>query len=184
MLPSPPTFTMARWFEYTNVQGAVAKLKTLNDDKVMTEFGEGLTFLAGRSEVKPGAVGAIGFCMGGRFVYLASATHTDKLKAGVSFYGGSIEAAPDPLGRKSLIDLTPAITSPIMLLYGAEDQSIPPAEHERIALALSTHKKRYAINVFPGADHGFFSDRRENYNAAASDEAWAITLAFFERHLA
>ncbi|MBW4658346.1 MAG: dienelactone hydrolase family protein [Drouetiella hepatica Uher 2000/2452] len=179
-----PDFYYGDTFEYTNVSAAVAKLKTLKDDTVMTEFGKGLEFLASRMEVKPGAVGTIGFCMGGRFVYLASATHADKLKAGVSFYGGGIAANPDPLGRKALLDLTPAIQSPIMLMYGANDQSIAPDEHERIALSLSTNKKRYAINVFPDADHGFFSDRRDNYNSAASDEAWAMTLAFFQRHLA
>ena len=69
-------------------------------------------------------------------------------------------------------------------MYGANDQSIAPEEHERIALALSTNKKRYGINVFPDAGHGFFSDRRDSYNPVASDEAWAMTLAFFERHLA
>ncbi len=178
-----PDFYHGDTFEYTNVPAAVAKLKTLSDDTVMAEFGKGLEFLAGRTEVKPGTVGTIGFCMGGRFVYLASATHADKLKAGVSFYGGGIAANPDPLGRKSLLDLTSAIKSPIMLMYGANDQSIAPDEHERIALSLSTNKKRYAINVFPDADHGFFSDRRDSYNPVASDESWAMTLAFFERHL-
>jgi carboxymethylenebutenolidase len=178
-----PDFYYGETFEYTNVPDAVAKLKTLNDDTVMAEFGKGLEFLSGRTEVKPNVVGTIGFCMGGRFVYLASAVHADKLKAGVSFYGNGIAANPDPLGRKSLLDLAPAIKPPIMLMYGANDQSIAPDEHERIALALSTNKKRYAMNLFPDAGHGFFSDRRDSYNPAAADEAWAMTLAFFERHL-
>jgi dienelactone hydrolase len=50
-------------------------------------------------------------------------------------------------------------------------------------LALSQAKKRYAINVFSGAGHGFMSDRRDSYNPAAAKEAWEIIMAFFDRHL-
>ncbi|HEY9641431.1 MAG TPA: dienelactone hydrolase family protein [Coleofasciculaceae cyanobacterium] len=178
-----PDFYHGATFAYTDINSAVAKLKTLNDDTVMAEFGKGLDFLAGRPELKAGTIGTIGFCMGGRFAFLASAVHPDKLKAAVTFYGGGIAANPDPLGRKALLDQAPAIQAPIMLMYGADDQSIAADEHERIALALSTNKKRYVLSVFPNAGHGFFSDRRDNYNAAASEEAWAMTLAFFKQHL-
>ncbi len=70
-----------------------------------------------------------------------------------------------------------------MLMYGAEDSLIAADEHERVALALSSAKKRYVINLSPNAGHGFFSDRRENYDPAAAEEAWEMTLAFFGRHL-
>jgi carboxymethylenebutenolidase len=178
-----PDFYYGETFAYTDVEGAVAKLKTLNDDTVMSELGQGLVFLQGRSEVKPNAVGTIGFCMGGRLVYLAAATHADRIQAAVAFYGGGIAADADPLGRKDLRPLTSAIQAPIMLLYGAEDQSIPPQEHEQVALALSENKKRYVVSVFPNAGHGFASDRRDNYNAEAAEEAWGMTFDFFKRHL-
>jgi carboxymethylenebutenolidase len=73
--------------------------------------------------------------------------------------------------------------SPIMLMYGSEDQMIAAEEHSRIAAALSKAKKRYILNLFPNAEHGFMSDRRENYAPEAAGEAWTMTTGFFSQNL-
>ncbi|HEY9827095.1 MAG TPA: dienelactone hydrolase family protein [Stenomitos sp.] len=178
-----PDFYHGATYAYTDINAAIAKLKSLKDETVMTEFGKAVAFLSKQGGVLPNGVGVMGFCMGGRYTFMANAIHASKVKAAVSFYGGGISAAPDPLGRADLLGLVPAMTAPLMLMYGAEDQSIAPEEHQRVALALSKAKKRYTLNVFPQAGHGFFSDRRDSYNAAASAEAWAMTMNFFRRHL-
>ncbi|WP_404788054.1 dienelactone hydrolase family protein [Altericista sp. CCNU0014] len=178
-----PDFYHGAIYPYTDIDGAVAKLKTLKDDVVMAEFGKGTDFLGKRREVKPGGVGAIGFCMGGRYAFLANAVQASTVKAAVSFYGGGIAANPDPLGRANLLDRVERMMAPILLIYGAEDASIPAEEHQQIAAALSKAKKQYSLNVFSKAGHGFFSDRRDSYNPTASSEAWAMTLSFFNRHL-
>lgn len=179
-----PDFYHGDIYQYTDIQNAIARLKTLNDDTVMAEAGKGLEFLAGRKEVAANKVGVIGFCMGGRFTFLANAVHADKFKGAVAFYGGGIANPKDPVGRKPLLDRVAAMRSPIMLNYGADDESIPPEEHERIAEALSKAKKRYILSVFPKAGHGFMSDRRDSYAAAPAQEAWDMTLNFFKRNLA
>lgn len=178
-----PDFYHGATYAYRDLKEAIAKLKSLKDETVMTEFGKAITFLSKQGGVVPGGVGVIGFCMGGRYTFMANAIHAPHIKAAVSFYGGGIAAAPDPLGRADLLSLVPAMKAPIMLLYGADDGSISPAEHQRIALALSEAKKSYTLSIFSQADHGFFSDRRNQYNAAASAEAWAMTMSFFRRHL-
>jgi carboxymethylenebutenolidase len=178
-----PDFYHGDLFPYTEVPKAIAKLKTVKDDVAMAELGKGIEFLAKRSEVVPGGVGVIGFCMGGRFTFLANAAHAAQVKAAVAFYGGGIAAMPDGLGRANLLDQVGKMSAPLMLMYGAEDKGIAPEEHGRIAAALSGAKLQYALNVFPKAGHGFFSDRRDSYQAAPAAEAWALTLSFFERHL-
>jgi carboxymethylenebutenolidase len=178
-----PDFYHGAIFTYTDMSKAIEKLKTIKDDVAMGEVGKGLEFLARRSEVAPGGVGVIGFCMGGRLTFLANATHAARVKAAVAFYGGGIAASPDPLGRANLLDQVGNMTAPLMLMYGAEDKSIPPEEHQRIAAALSQAKRQYSLNVFPQAGHGFFSDRRDSYQPAPAAEAWAMTMNFFERHL-
>jgi carboxymethylenebutenolidase len=149
----------------------------------MAEFGKGLEFLNKQKMVSRRGVGVTGFCMGGRLTFLANATYPQQVKAAVSFYGGGIAAKDDLAGRQNLLAQAKKMQSPLMLMYGSEDSYIMAEEHERIALALSQAKKRYAINVFPGAGHGFMSDRRDSYNAAAATEAWDMTMAFFDRHL-
>jgi carboxymethylenebutenolidase len=178
-----PDFYHGALYPYTDIGSAVAKLKTLKDDVVMAELGKGVEFLGKQLDTKKGGVGVMGFCMGGRFTFLANAVQASNVKAAVSFYGGGIAANPDPLGRANLLGYAGKMSAPIMLMYGAEDKSISAEEHQQVAAALSKAKKRYALNVFPGAGHGFFSDRRDSYNPEASSEAWAMTLSFLDRYL-
>jgi carboxymethylenebutenolidase len=179
-----PDFYRGKTYAYTDVAGAVTKLKTLNDDAIMSDVGKSLDFLAGKSEVNANGIGVIGFCMGGRYAFLTNAVYPTKIKAAISFYGGGIDANPgNPLGRKSLLDRVPAMQSPIMLMYGSEDQLIAADEHGRVAAALSKAKKRYILNLFPKAGHGFMSDRRENFSPEAEAEAWLMTTGFFSQNL-
>ena len=179
-----PDFYRGTTYEYTNVAGAIGKLKSLNDDAIMSDVGKSLDFLAGKSEVNANGIGVIGFCMGGRYAFLTNAVYPTKIKAAISFYGGGIDAtAGNPLGQKSILDRSSTMQSPIMLVYGSEDQLIAADEHGRVAAALSKAKKRYILNLFPKAGHGFMSDRRENYAPEAAAEAWMMTTGFFSQNL-
>ncbi len=179
-----PDFYRGKTYAYTDVPGAVAKLKSLNDDAIMGDVGKSIDFLAGKAEVNANGIGVIGFCMGGRYAFLTNSTYSTKIKAAVSFYGGGIDPVADnPLGQKSLLGGVAAMQAPIMLMYGAEDQMIAAAEHARVAAALSKAKKRYILNLFPQAGHGFMSDRRENYSPEAAAEAWMMTTGFFKQNL-
>jgi carboxymethylenebutenolidase len=179
-----PDFYRGATYAYTDVAGAVTKLKSLNDDAIMEDVGKSIDFLTGKSEINANGIGVIGFCMGGRYAFLANAAHPTKIKAAISFYGGGIDAAAgNPLGRKSLLDRVPLMQAPIMLMYGSEDQLIAAEEHGRIATALSKAKKRYILNLFPNAGHGFMSDRRESFAPAAEAEAWMMTTGFLSTNL-
>ena len=179
-----PDFYRGKTFEYTDVAGAIAKLKSLNDDGIVSDVGKSLDFLATKPEINPNGIGVIGFCMGGRYAFLTNASYPTKIKAAIAFYGGGIDPAPgNPMGQKSLLDRVPAMQSPIMLMYGSEDKMIPADEHGRISTALSKAKKRYILNLFPNAGHGFMSDRRENYAPEAAAEAWVMTTGFLSQNL-
>lgn len=179
-----PDFYRGATYAYTDVNGAIAKLKSLKDDAIMADVGKSLNFLAGKPEINPAGIGVLGFCMGGRYAFLTNATFPNKIKAAVSFYGGGIDAPADnALGQKSLLNRVGSMQAPIMLIYGSEDQLIAAEEHGRIAAALSKAKKRYIVNLFPKAGHGFFSDRRDSYVPAAAAEAWLMTTGFFSQNL-
>ncbi len=179
-----PDFYRGATYAYTDVAGAIAKLKSLNDDAIMGDVGKSIDFLAGKPEINVNGIGVIGFCMGGRYAFLANAAYPAKIKAAISFYGGGIDAAAgNPLGQKSLLDRVPLMQSPIMLMYGSEDQLIAAEEHGRVATALSKAKKRYILNLFPNAGHGFMSDRRESFSPEAAAEAWMMTTGFLSTNL-
>jgi carboxymethylenebutenolidase len=179
-----PDFYRGATYAYTDVPGAIAKLKSLNDDAIMGDVGKSIEFLSGKPEINANGIGVIGFCMGGRYAFLSSSVHATKIKAAIAFYGGGIGAAAgNPLGQKSLLDRVPAIQSPIMLMYGSEDQLIAAEEHGRVATALSKAKKRYILNLFPNAGHGFMSDRRDSFSPEAAAEAWMMTTGFLSTNL-
>jgi carboxymethylenebutenolidase len=101
----------------------------------------------------------------------------------VSFYGGGIAPEQDAVGRKPLLDRVPEMQNPLLLQYGSADKSIQPAEHARIIEALSAAGKRYSLEVYPGAGHGFFCDDRPSYDAGAAEQSWQRTLGFLQQHL-
>lgn len=179
-----PDFYRGTTYAYTDVANAIVKLKSLNDDAIMRDVGNSIEFLSAKPEINSNEIGVIGFCMGGRYAFLSSSVHAAKIKATIAFYGGGIDpVVGNQLGQKSLLDRVPAIQSPIMLMYGSEDQLIAAEEHGRISAALSKAKKRYILNLFPDAGHGFMSDRRDSFSPAAAAEAWMMTTGFLSTNL-
>ena len=178
-----PDLYHGKIYEYSDFAGAIGHLKTLNDEVVMQEASLAIQALQQRAEVRKDAIGALGFCMGGRYAFMANAIHADQLRAAVAFYGGGIAPDRDSVGRKPVLHLVDQMRAPLLLLYGAEDQSITPGEHGRIATALSTAGKRYTLAVFSGAPHGFFADPRDSFRPEAAQEGWRLTIDHFTRYL-
>jgi len=75
------------------------------------------------------------------------------------------------------------ISSPILGLFGAEDQGITVNSVQRFKAALERLRKNYEIHIYPGADHAFANPTGIAYNAEVADDAWQKTLEFLDRHL-
>jgi carboxymethylenebutenolidase len=170
-------------YEYSDMPIAVKHMKRMNDDQVMAQSAAALDVLAARPEVIGSAIGVTGFCMGGRYTFLASAVLASRFKAAVAFYGGGIGPVTDFFGRKPPLDRAPELRAPMLLWYGADDQFILPEEHARIAEALGRARKQYTMTVFAGATHGFFCEDRDSYNRDAAERSWRATTAFFREYL-
>ena len=125
-------------------------------------------------------LGIIGFCRGGRTVWEYSA-HSSQLKAGVAFYGSLIDPA-NPLWPKSPMQLAGDMKAPVLGLYGAEDQGIPPAQVEQMKVALAAAGKTAEFHIFPGAPHGFHADYRPSYRKEQAEAAWGEMQAWFKKY--
>ncbi|HQU15822.1 MAG: carboxymethylenebutenolidase [Chromatiales bacterium 21-64-14] len=170
-------------YDYSDVDSARARLRLLRDAAAMEDTGRALDFLAARKEVDQARIAVLGFCMGGRLAFLAHGTYPTRLRAAACFYGGGIAPERDPLDRPALLDQAPRMQGPLLLIYGAEDGSIAPEEHGRVATALSAAGRRYTLAVFPEAGHGFFCDARPSYRPAPAAEAWTLLLEFLSHAL-
>ncbi|MBI4522743.1 MAG: dienelactone hydrolase family protein [Deltaproteobacteria bacterium] len=168
-----------RIIPYNDLQKAIGTMNRLQDPKVMEDVGAVIAHLKAQSYSKPGSIGVTGFCMGGRFTYLAAADHNQDIRAAVAFYGGGI-----PAGKPSPLERTKDIGCPIHLFFGARDQLIPQDHVDKINKALTDNQKNFTIKVYPEAGHGFFcNDRPVSYHADSARDAWEKFKTVFAQHL-
>ena len=100
--------------------------------------------------------------------------------------GGLSSRLPrEPLGGQgpAPIDQTPAITAPVLGLFGEEDGNPSPADVARIEAELNKHGKPHEFHMYPGCGHGFHCDGRASYRPEAAKNAWAKTIAWFDKYL-
>jgi carboxymethylenebutenolidase len=164
-------------FAYADRDGAIGKLQTMDDRTMMAEIGAALDVLE-QEGARRNAI--IGFCMGGRAAFLANATFGDRLRASISFYGGGIAPAAPKGPRKPLLDRVHDLVAPQLLVYGAQDASIPPDEQGRIAAALAAANKRFTLAVFPDAPHAFATFDRDSYREAQATAAFRAAFQFLD----
>lgn len=168
--------------DYGDMDAIMPILKNLDEAQIIRESALALDALSTAGVRSSPA--AVGFCLGGRLAFLAGLELGARLSAVVAYYGGGIGPEKDRFGRPILIERADELPVPVLFNYGGKDGSITPAEHGRIATALSEAGKRYTLSVYPEAGHGFDCNARESYNANASAEAWALTQHFLQQHTA
>src|SRR5215470_1308507 len=125
-------------------------------------------------------LGIMGFCRGGRTVWLYS-THNPNLKAGVAFYGTLGDAHSDAM-PKNAHDLAAEIKEPVLGLYGAADTGISVDQIEKMKAALKAAGKTAEFKIYPDAPHGFHADYRPSYRKEAAEDGWQQLQTWFKQY--
>jgi carboxymethylenebutenolidase len=125
-------------------------------------------------------LGIMGFCRGGRTVWLYS-THNPNLKAGVAFYGSLSDAHSDAMPKNAL-DLAADVKEPVLGLYGAADTGISVDQVEKMKAALQAAGKTAEFKIYPDTPHGFHADYRPSYRKEAAEDAWQQLQAWFKKY--
>jgi carboxymethylenebutenolidase len=172
-------------------QGDVSKLKDIKeiietvvskvpDAQVMDDL-DATAKWAGENKGDPGKLAITGFCWGGRIVWLYCA-HSDKVKAGVAWYG-RLKGKTDPLHPKYPIDSLFDLKGPVLGLYGGQDDGIPVADIDDMkSIMLRAGNPPAQFVVYPEAGHGFNADYRSSYNQQAAEDGWKRMLEWFKQH--
>jgi carboxymethylenebutenolidase len=150
--------------------GAPGALSSLTPAQYVQDFRSGWEHTRTLPSTAPDRLGMTGFCFGGGVTWQA-ATMLPELRAAVPYYG------PHPP-----LDAVPNIQAAVLGIYGELDTRIN-AGLPAIEAAMLTHSKTFEKLVYPSADHAFNNDTGSRYNAAAAQDAWAQTLAWFARFL-
>lgn len=153
----------------------------LSDRRVIGDIGATVDYLKRLPSVDPGRVGIIGFCMGGRIVYLSAAA-IPAFKAAVTFYPGNTGRAwgrdiPSPLER------TREIHCPLQGHFGDDDKNPSPEDRVKLDAELTKHTKAHEFYAYPNAGHAFMDDTKESYRPDAAKAAWLRAVEFLRLHL-
>lgn len=155
-------------------------VSSLTPERVVSDAGAFLEFLAAQKEVESGSrVGLTGYCMGGGMVMRTAARYSTRVASAASFHGGRLAtASPD-----SPHHLVPRITAELYFGHADQDQSMTPEDIARLEGALQKAGSRYQAELYTGALHGFTMTDLPVYNKAACDRHWDRLLALFGRTL-
>ena len=115
-------------------------------------------------------LGITGFCLGAGLTYQLATEYP--FDAVVPFYGQN----PKP------IDAVAKIAGPVFGIYAGEDQRITRGVPTLVE-SMIRHKKTFQIKIYQRTQHAFFNENRPSYNKAAAEDAWTMTLAFFNKYL-
>ncbi len=153
----------------------------LSDRRVSADVGASVDFLKRQSQVDAKRIGIIGFCMGGRVVYLMAAAIPD-FKAAVTFYPGNTARA---WGRDiaSPLERTGEIHCPVQGHFGDDDKNPSPEDRAKLDAELTKHAKPHEFFAYPDAGHAFMDHTKESYRPQAEAAAWPRALNFLQRHL-
>lgn len=127
-----------------------------------------------------GRLAITGFCWGGRITWLYSA-HNPKVKAGVAWYG-KLDGAPSALTPRHPLDIAGSLRTPVLGLYGGQDQGIPLHDVEAMQAELKKAGGKSEIIVYPDAPHAFHADYRPSYRKEAAEDGWKRLQAWFRAH--
>lgn len=127
-----------------------------------------------------GRLGVMGWCRGGRAVWLYAA-HRRDLKAAVAWYG-ALSGERTDIQPRTAGDAVTEINAPLLGLYGGADTGIPVAAAEEARDRARAAGRSVELVVYPDAPHGFHADYRPSYRKEAAEDGWSRALAFLKAH--
>lgn len=120
-----------------------------------------------------GAVGTVGFCMGGALSLFAACTNPDDVGACVVYYGGHPKVTFD----------FDQLRAPV-LGHWAEDDAFANATRDRCLHELTKRGKPPTFHTYSGTKHAFFNDTRPAvYAKEAALLSFSRTVEFLKRTL-
>jgi len=149
---------------------ATAELGKIPTEVFTANLKSGVGELARRVPDKKVAV--VGFCMGGGLVWQLLGSGEPQLAAAVPFYGPAPDN-PDFAGSKNVA---------VLAFYGALDQRVTSTQ-PIVKAALDKAGMVNHLVVEPDANHAFFNDTGDRYNATAANDAWRQVQDWFTKYV-
>lgn len=161
-----------RYLQYTPEDQQVARALgfAMDLDAFTGDMTDYVRTLTGRADCT-GNVGSVGYCLGGKLVYLAAARGL--IKAGVGYYAVQLD---------QFLQEANTLAKPLMLHFAELDEHVPQETVAAVKDALAG-KADVEIYDYEGADHGFNRFGYPPYHPEAAEIAVDRSLGFLKRYL-
>ena len=154
-----------------------ALMNSINIPLVMEDTRALLAYADVQSAARTNIVGAVGYCMSGRYAINAATHFPDRVKAAASIYGTHL--ATDQFDSPHL-----AASKTRAELYFACAETDIYAPMEIIEQVKEAMKDANAeVEIYPGTHHGFAFPKRPVYDRDAAERHWERLLALYRRNL-
>jgi carboxymethylenebutenolidase len=152
-------------------------MASINIPMVMEDTRALLSFAAGQSAARVDRVGAVGYCMSGRYAINAATQFSDQVKAAASIYGTHL-ATDQPDSPHLAASKTKA-----ELYFGCAETDIyaPPEVIEQVKTSMKGANAE--VEIYPGTHHGFAFPKRPVYDRDAAERHWERLLSLYRRTL-
>jgi carboxymethylenebutenolidase len=172
-----------RTISMNRLEGEAAKeIETrpkLTNKMVLDDTAAVLNFLDDNVDVRPSGVGAVGFCMGGRYVMGAAGTYPHRIIASASLHGTTLIS--DRSDSPHL--LAQNLRGEFYCGFAERDSHAPLAMVRELEKLLKPCAVRYRHNVHPGTEHGYSLPYRDVYDKHATERDWENIFAMFHRQI-
>jgi carboxymethylenebutenolidase len=155
------------------------------DSEAAGDLDATLAFAESTGSADAGRAAVVGFCWGGRQVWLY-AGHNPALKAAVAWYGPLLWRVLQPTtvarAERDPPDVVGDLRVPVLGLYGGTDSFISLAQIEMMKAKLAAAGAESKIIVYSDGGHGFFADYRPSYNRADAEASWSEATRWLKEH--
>lgn len=168
---------------YPDEQDRIDKLtgcvQSLTIASVMADTEQLLVYAEGDSTADASKVGAVGYCMSGRFAVASAARYPGRVLAAASFYGTWLVSddpeSPHRVGASAQAELYFACAE--------KDHWAPLDMVTQLEQALKDGGATAEVEIYKGVEHAFAFPERRTYDRAAADRHWERLNALFNRNL-
>lgn len=143
-----------------------------SDSDALLDINAGIDYLRRQTFIKPGAIGVVGFCYGGRLALLLG-SRSREVDAVVAYHPGPF--SEDEMQR---------LKGPVLIHQGTNDHALPKGQTTALVKNLKAQKIPTKVFWYEGADHGFLAYTRPFYKPEYAKLSWDRTIAFLKRNLA
>lgn len=160
-------------------QRVIAPGRQLSNQMVVDDTGAILEFLPRGEPVRPGGVGAIGYCMGGRHVLCVAGHYPDHVRASASLHGTSLvsDAADSPHR------LAKDFRGELYCGFAETDPYAPLSMVKELDELLGPCPVTYRYAIHAGALHGYALPNRDIFHPRAAARDWELIFAMFQRQI-